>query len=98
LAKKTANFKLAAEAWEIILDRNFREDLQYWIKQDQKLALRLLTLVDSIAVDPFKGIGKPEPLKHLNSNLWSRRLTQEHRIVYLIGDRKIYLLGARHHY
>lgn len=98
MAKKKPNLSRSAEAWEIILDQNFREDLQYWVKQDRKTTLRLLAIVDAIATDPSKGIGKPEPLKHLGSNLWSRRLTQEHRVVYLVGDRKIYLLAARHHY
>ncbi|MEO0377088.1 MAG: Txe/YoeB family addiction module toxin [Cyanobacteria bacterium P01_A01_bin.17] len=98
MAKKKASLIRSEEIWEIILDRNFREDLKYWVKQDRKVTLRLLTLVDAISTDPFTGIGKPEPLKPLGSNLWSRRLTQEHRLVYFVADRKVYLLGARHHY
>ncbi|WP_017328353.1 Txe/YoeB family addiction module toxin [Synechococcus sp. PCC 7336] len=98
MAKKKAKLNPSADTWEIILDRNFREDLQYWVRQDRKLTLRLLALVDAIATDPFAGIGKPELLKHFRPNLWSRRLTQEHRVVYLVGDRKVYLLGARYHY
>jgi len=98
MGKKKPKLSATEVAWEIILDPNFREDLQYWVQQDRKLALRLLTLVESIATDPFFGIGKPEALKHLGPNLWSRRLNQEHRLVYLVGDRKVYLLAARYHY
>lgn len=98
MAQKKSSLRYSAAAWEIILDPNFREDLQYWVQQDRKLALRLLTLVESIAIDPFTGIGKPEALKHLGSNLWSRRLNQEHRVVYLVSDRKVYLLAARYYY
>lgn len=98
MGKKKPNLSATEVAWEIVLDPNFREDLQYWVQQDRKLALRLLTLVESVAIDPFTGIGKPEALKHLGSNLWSRRLNQEHRLVYLVCDRKVYLLAARYHY
>jgi toxin YoeB len=54
--------------------------------------------MDAAIKDPFKGIGKPEPLKHLGSNIWSRRLTQEHRVVYMIFHDKIVFLQARYHY
>jgi len=76
----------------------FRQDLQYWIKTDRKLALRSLELVEAILRDPFTGIGKPEPLKHVLSGAWSRRLTQEHRIVYVVKDDRIEFLQVRYHY
>jgi len=76
----------------------FREDLRYWVATDRKTALRALDLVDAILRDPFDGIGKPEPLKHLASGAWSRRLTQEHRIVYLVSDDRIDFLQGRYHY
>ncbi|KAI9130749.1 Txe/YoeB family addiction module toxin [Acaryochloris sp. CCMEE 5410] len=98
MGKKKAKFIPSEVKWEIILDPNFREDLQYWIQQDRKLALRLMVVVESIATDPFTGIGKPEALKHLGSNLWSRRLNQEHRIVNLVRDGKVYLLAEKYHY
>jgi len=76
----------------------FREDLQYWGKTHRKTALRVLVLVEAILRDPFGGIGKPEPLKHLAQGAWSRRLTQEHRIVYLVSKNRIDFLQARFHY
>lgn len=81
-----------------IFQPEFREDLRYWGEVDRKTALRALTLVEAILRDPFTGIGKPEPLKYLGPGLWSRRLTQEHRIVYLVGDDRIDFLQARYHY
>ena len=76
----------------------FREDLEYWIRVDRKIALRALNLVEAIIRDPFEGIGKPEPLKYLMAGAWSRRLTEEHRIVYLVTNDRIDLLQARYHY
>ncbi|MCX6028643.1 MAG: Txe/YoeB family addiction module toxin [Chloroflexi bacterium] len=81
-----------------IFQPEFREDLRYWVEVDRKTALRALTLVEAILRDPFTGIGKPEPLKYLGPGLWSRRLTQEHRIVYLVSDDRIDFLQARYHY
>ena len=75
----------------------FREDLVFWIETDCKTALRAFKLVEAIIRDPFTGIGKPEPLKYLDG-AWSRRLTQEHRIVYLVSDDRIDFLQARYHY
>ena len=76
----------------------FREDLKYWIVADCKVALRVLELFDAIMRDPFIGIGKPEPLKYLASGAWSRRLTQEHRVVYLVQKDRIDFLQCRYHY
>ena len=81
-----------------IFEPEFREDLHYWVETDRKTALRALELVEAVLRDPFTGIGKPEPLKYLAAGLWSRRLTQEHRIVYLVGDDGIDFLQARYHY
>lgn len=86
------------DSTEIAFSHKFREDLQFWVKTDRKIALRLLDIVEAIERDPFKGIGKPEPLKFAGSDLWSRRLTQEHRIVYLVEQERIYFLAARYHY
>jgi toxin YoeB len=83
---------------EAIFQREFREDLRYWVQTDRKVALRALDLVEAVIRDPFGGIGKPEPLKYLVSGAWSRRLTQEHRIVYLVRDDRIDFLQARYHY
>ncbi len=76
----------------------FIEDLRYWIETDRKLALRAFDLITLILRDPFHGIGKPEPLKYMAPGAWSRRLTQEHRMVYLVRDRQIDFLQARYHY
>ena len=76
----------------------FREDLRHWVATDRRVALRALEIVEAVLRDPFAGIGKPEPLKYLASGTWSRRLTQEHRIVYLVSDDRIHFLQARYHY
>ena len=69
-----------------VFQPEFREDLRYWVATDRRVALRALEIVEAVIRDPFTGIGKPEPLKYLASGTWSRRLTQEHRIVYLVSD------------
>jgi toxin YoeB len=76
----------------------FREDLVYVIKTDRKIALRALELVEEVLADPFTGIGKPEPLKHELSGCWSRRITQEHRLVYRVTADRIDFLQAHYHY
>ena len=83
---------------EAIFQPEFRDDLKYWVKENRKIALKAFEIVDAIMKDPFHGIGKPEPLKYLAPNTWSRRLTQEHRIVYLVRDSRIDFLQARYHY
>ena len=81
-----------------VFHAEFIEDLRYWIREERKIALRALDVVEAILRDPFTGIGKPEPLKYLAAGAWSRRLTQEHRIVYLVSDQRIDFLQARYHY
>lgn len=76
----------------------FIEDLRHWVKTDRRVALRVFDLIVAITRDPFAGIGKPEPLKYLASGVWSRRLTQEHRIVYRVTADRIDFLQARYHY
>ena len=76
----------------------FCEDLRYWVEVDRQVALRAFDLIEAILRDPFQGIGKPEPLKYLASGAWSRRLTQEHRVVYLVSVDRIDFLQARYHY
>jgi len=76
----------------------FIEDLRCWVETDRKLAIRAFDLIEATLRDPFEGIGKPEPLKYLTPEAWSRRLTQEHRIVYLVRDAQIDFLQARYHY
>jgi len=81
-----------------VFQREFLEDLRYWVRADRRLALRALDLVEAVLRDPFRGVGKPEPLKHLAAGAWSRRLTEEHRIVYLVQADRIDFLQARYHY
>jgi toxin YoeB len=83
---------------EAIFQREFIDDLRNWVETDRKTALRVLELVEAVLRDPFTGIGKPEPLKYLGSNYWSRRITQTHRLVYLVRDERIDFLQARFHY
>lgn len=89
---------MAGKRRDIVFDPAFIEDLQYWIKNDRKVAVRALDIVIDVMTEPFKGIGKPEPLKYLGPGLWSRRLSLEHRIVYLVRDARIDFLQARYHY
>jgi len=85
-------------SWSAVFHPEFLDDLRYWVKTDRKNALRALDLVEAILKDPFSGIGKPEQLKYLLTGAWSRRLTQEHRIVYLVKGEQIHFLQARYHY
>jgi toxin YoeB len=80
-----------------VFQPEFREDLKFWVENERRVALRALDIVEAILRDPFVGIGKPEPLRHFRG-AWSRRLTQEHRIVYLVKDDRIDFLQARYHY
>lgn len=83
---------------ESVFTTLFREDLAYWVRENPKIALRAFDLIEDILRDPFKGLGKPEPLKYLAANTWSRRLTEEHRLVYRVKDDRIDFLQACYHY
>ena len=83
---------------EAFFHREFREDLHYWIKTDRRTALRVLDLAEAALNDPFTGIGKPEPLRYVLAGCWSRRITQEHRLVYRVSEQRIDFLQARYHY
>jgi toxin YoeB len=79
-----------------LLHDEFREDLSYWIAENPRIALRLMKLMEECLRTPFTGTGKPEPLKHLSA--WSRRLTDEDRLVYAVTDTEIHFVQARFHY
>ena len=83
---------------DAVFHPEFIEDLEYWVQTNRKTALRVITLVEAVLRDPFEGIGKPEPIKYLAPDAWSRRITKEHRIVYLVRDDRIDFLQARYHY
>ena len=74
------------------------EDYLYWQKTDKKILTRINALVRDIKREPFDGIGKPEPLKHALSGYWSRRINDEHRIVYKVADGSIFIAQLRYHY
>jgi toxin YoeB len=76
----------------------FRQDLRYWLETNRKVALRVLDLVEAVMRDPFQGVGKPEPLKFVLAGAWSRRITEEHRLVYAVSVDRIDFVQARYHY
>lgn len=81
-----------------VISSNFRNDLRYWIETDRKTALRVLDLMAATLAEPFNGIGKPEPLRYEFAGCWSRRLTQEHRIIYRVFADRMEFAQARYHY
>jgi toxin YoeB len=83
---------------DAVFQDEFREDLWHWVDTDRRIALRAFDLIEAILRDPFSGMGKPEPLKYWAAGAWSRRLTEEDRIVYLVSDDRIDFLQARYHY
>lgn len=89
---------MTAKNRKIIFNKAFREDLKWWFRKDKSKAEKILDLIESVTEDPFTGLGKPEPLKHIGSGIWSRRITQEHRLVYRVTNRFIEFLLARYHY
>ena len=82
----------------LAFDRHGWEDYTYWQTQDRKTLKRINTLINDVMRDPFSGIGKPEPLKHVLSGSWSRRIDDTNRLVYLVTDSHIVILQARDHY
>lgn len=83
---------------KLIFAENAWEDYLYWQKTDKKTLKRINLLIRDITRDPFEGIGKPEPLKHALSGYWSRRISDEHRIVYKIDQGSLLVVQLRFHY
>ena len=83
------NLTFAPKAWDSYL---------YWQKTDKATVKRINTLIKDIQRNPFEGIGKPEPLKHALSGFWSRRINDEHRIVYKVTENSILIAQLRYHY
>ena len=79
-------------------DTDAFEDLAWWIENDRKKALKIIKLIREVQRNPFEGTGQPEALKHDLSGCWSRRIDQEHRLVYEVLDDKIRILACRFHY
>jgi toxin YoeB len=82
----------------IAFDSNGWEDYVYWQTQDRKTLKRINQLINDARRDPFAGIGKPEPLKHILSGAWSRRIDDTNRLVYFVTDDHIVILQVREHY
>jgi toxin YoeB len=89
---------MTAGARLLVFDRDFIDDLNHWVRTDRKTALKIFDLVEAVSRDAFGGIGKPEPLRSLGSGVWSRRITQEHRLVYRVADDRVVFVQARYHY
>ena len=83
---------------KIVFSDNAWEDYLYWQENDPKLLARVNTLIKEIKRSPFSGIGKPEPLKHALKGYWSRRINDEHRIVYSVSEDLLLLAQIRNHY
>lgn len=98
MAKKENKGSPTKSQRHAVFQMEFRGDPRYRVEADRKIALRAFELIEAIINDPFTGIGKPEPLKYLGAGVWSRRLTQEHRIVYLVSEGRIDFLQCRYHY
>ena len=81
-----------------VFQPEFREDLRFWVKTERRTAIRVLDLVEAVMRDPFQGLGKPEPLRYVLAGCWSRRVSQEHRLVYRVTDEAIDFLQALYHY
>lgn len=76
----------------------FKQDIAWWFKQDFQKASKILDLAAAMMQDPFQGIRKPEPLKYMDADIWSRRIDLEHRLVYRVGNTQIDFLSCRYHY
>ena len=81
-----------------VFQPEFIEDLRHWVQTERRTAKRLLDLVEAALRDPLDGIGKPDPLKFLGSDIWSHRITQEHRCVYLVKSDCTDFLLCRYRY
>jgi len=81
----------------IFVDESW-EDYQYWLKTDKKILAKINDLIKDIARNPYFGLGKPEPLKYKYKGFWSRRITEEHRLIYQVKGDELYILKCRHHY
>jgi toxin YoeB len=82
----------------LVFSENAWDDYLYWQKTDRQMVKRINTLIKDIQRSPFAGVGKPEPLKHGLSGYWSRRLDQQHRIVYKVANDDLLIAQLRHHY
>ncbi len=83
---------------DVLFEESAFEDLQFWAKNDLKMMKKIIELIADIQKTPFAGIGKPEALKHNYKGFWSRRINDEHRLVYTVSDTEIIIAACRYHY
>ena len=98
MSKRRSKAPRSTKQKQAVFQVEFSEDLRYWVETDRRTALRVFNLIEAIMRDPFQGIGKPEPLKFLGPGVWSRRITQEHRLVYVVSQDRIDFIQGRYHY
>jgi len=98
LSRRYTEASRNTEQRKAVFQPEFREDLLYWVETDRRTALRIFKLIEAVMRDPFQGIGKAEPLKFLGAGVWSRRITQEHRLVYVVTQDRIDFIQGRYHY
>lgn len=84
--------------YKIVFDYTAFEDFNNWANEDKKIYNKIVGLIKEISRTPFQGTGKPEPLKHNLSGYWSRRINQQHRLVYKVLDNEIIIIACRYHY
>lgn len=84
--------------YKCVFQPEFREDLKQWVVENRKIAEKIFRLIEAVQKSSSTGIGKPKPLKYFGSNVWSRRITREHRLVYKVSDDRIVFLQCRYHY
>ncbi|MBC8204603.1 Txe/YoeB family addiction module toxin [bacterium] len=82
----------------VIFERNAFKDIEYWLQNDRRILRRILVLIRDIDRNPFSGLGKPEPLRYDFKGCWSRRIDEEHRLIYIISDDNINILSCKYHY
>ncbi len=97
-SKKKSPAAIAVNDGEPYYTTQAKEDLAWWRKQNPKMLVRIEALIADIKHNPFAGLGKPEPLKHEWQGYWSRRVTEEHRLVYRVEGGILYIAQARYHY
>ncbi len=95
--KKTSN-KQHAKSIAIGWTDHAWDDYLYWQREDQKIFKEINALIEECRKNPFTGTGKPEPLSNNLTGFWSRRITREHRLVYLPEDKAVYIVACRYHY
>ncbi len=98
-SRKPQQTESSLTALSPVFQERFKDDLRWWASCNEKIFSKVFDLIqDILDGDPFKGIGHPEPLKYLEPGTWSRRINEEHRLVYRVHNQKIHFIQARYHY